>query len=250
MHRNRIRIQIAALIIANSYFLSSILKYIPLPILNCYACPLASGACPLGTIQRFLIMFAVPFYTMGFLGIIGSVLGGMTCGWICPFGFLQDLLYRMSKHKIYIAGRYNIARFVVLGLMILIPLVTLEPWFCKLCPAGTLEAGIPLVLSYDYLRPMVGQMFYIKIIILFLFLLSAIFIKRPFCRFICPLGAILSLFNPISKVRLEVDDSCNKCGKCERICPMEIRIYENPNSMSCIRCLECTRYCEHIKFKS
>lgn len=249
MHRNRMRIQLAALIIANSYFLSSVLKYIPLPILNCHACPLAAGACPLGTIQRFIIMMAVPFYTVGFLGAIGSIFGGMTCGWICPFGFLQDLLYKINTRKIHISERYHITRFAVLGLLILVPLITLEPWFCKICPAGTLEAGIPLVLSHDYLRSMAGQLFNIKIIILVLLLSSMVFIKRPFCRFVCPLGAMLSLFNPISKIKLEVDGGCNRCGKCERLCPMDIRIYEDPNSMSCIRCMECTRGCEHIKLK-
>ena len=102
MHRNRMRIQLAALIIANSYFLSSVLKYIPLPILNCHACPLASGACPLGTIQRFIIIMAMPFYTVGLLGAIGSIFGGMTCGWICPFGFFQDILYKIKTRKINI----------------------------------------------------------------------------------------------------------------------------------------------------
>jgi polyferredoxin len=247
MHWDRVKIQIIALIAVNSYFFS-ILKYIPCPILNCYACPLAVTSCPIGTIQHFLVVGRIPFYTIGILGITGTLFGRMTCGWICPFGFLQERLYRIPAKKIRVSENYSIFRFIVLSLMIIVPLITLDTWFCKLCPVGTLEAGIPLILLKENLRTMVGTFFYVKIVVLIIFIYLMIVVKNPFCRFVCPLGAIFSLFNPFSRAKLEVDDKCIKCGECKESCPMDIDIHLNPNSMSCIRCLECTKSCEHIKF--
>jgi ferredoxin-type protein NapH len=228
--------------LTNSYVTAPFTKGVCFPVLNCYACPLAAVACPIGSLQHFSAIHVFPFYTIGILGLVGSVVGRMTCGWICPFGFLQDLMYKIPSFKIKMPKFFNYLKYVFLvGLVIMAPYITGEPWFSKLCPAGVLEAGIPLALLDEQIRRQVGTMFYMKIGILLAFLASFAFIKRPFCRAVCPLGAILSFFNSFSAYRMEIDGTqCIKCNKCQNKCPVDIKIYENPNSTSCIRCLECT----------
>lgn len=120
-----------------------------------------------------------------------------------------------------------------------------DPTFCKyICPAGTLEGGIPLTLLDTSLRSAIGFLFVWKTTLLIITIILSIIIFRPFCRFICPLGAIYSLFNQISFYRLEVDKNmCTSCGKCSRKCKMNIEVYKHPNSLECIRCGECKDVC-------
>lgn len=174
--------------------------------------------------------------------MVGIVVGRMTCGWLCPFGFLQDLFFKMHSVKCRLPQRLNYLKYILLvALVIAVPYFTGEPWFSKLCPAGVLEAGIPLAMLDEQVRRQLGGMFWFKIGILSGFLVSFTFIKRPFCRAICPLGAIFSPFNAHSAYRLEFDEKeCIHCDKCYRKCPVDIKVYESPNSADCIRCLECT----------
>jgi polyferredoxin len=134
-------------------------------------------------------------------------------------------------------------RYVVLvGLVEIGALATGSPIFCKLCPAGTLGAGIPQVILRPFLRQMIGPLYWIKVGLLAVLVLVALFVKRPFCRFLCPLGAVYSPFNRVSLMRMRVDYSaCTKCNACKHVCPVDIAIYEDPDSDACIRCLECTR---------
>ncbi len=239
--RKRTLSQILALVFMNSYYLAPFGKYIPLPIFNCYSCPLASFACPIGTFQHFLIIRQFPFLLLGILFISGILLGRYFCGWFCPFGTLQDWLFKIKTFKLNVSNRFSnpIRWLIFISLVIIIPYLSLEPWFCKLCPAGTLEAGIPQILLKPQLRNLIGLFFAIKIIILIVFLISSILISRSFCRFVCPLGTILSIFNKISFYHLEIDPTCSQCGVCRNKCPVNIEVYKNPNSPSCIRCLEC-----------
>jgi polyferredoxin len=129
-------------------------------------------------------------------------------------------------------------------LVAIVPLLTYEPWFSKLCPVGTLEAGIPWVLLDAGLRSQVGWLFAVKLLILFAFLIWMLGTKRPFCRFVCPLGAIWSPFNRLSRLSLAVDESsCTQCDACRTVCPVDISIHENPASTRCVRCLECVKAC-------
>ncbi|MBN2465891.1 4Fe-4S binding protein [candidate division WOR-3 bacterium] len=132
---------------------------------------------------------------------------------------------------------------------------TAEPWFCKLCPQGTFGAGIPLVLwdPVNALRGLVGWLYWVKIGILLLVIVAAIAIKRPFCRVICPIGAVYSVFNKVSLLRMtfEGKKACTKCGACRKICPMNVEPHEDQNQLECIRCGECTWGCPNsgLKFK-
>ena len=218
-------------------------KEICAPTLNCYACPGAVFACPIGTLQHFVIVGqAVPYYVAGYLAAIGAVVGRMTCGWLCPFGFVQDLLYKVKSIKITIPRPLLYFKYLVLaGLVLIITYVFQEPWFSKLCPDGLLIGGLPWAAMDANIRDMLRQMFWIKLGILLFFFTWATAAKRPFCRTTCVLGTIYSYFNAFSFYQMRVDENCcTRCNRCRDVCPMDIAIYENTRSVECIRCLECT----------
>ena len=190
--------------------------------------------------------------------LVGAVLGRFVCGWLCPFGLVQDLLYKIpfvKKLRRLPGDRWlkYLKYFILVGFVIVLPLTVLdivgqgEPWFCKyICPSGTLFAGIPLVASNSMLQSAVGWLFAWKAGILAVLVLLSILVYRPFCRYLCPLGAVYGLFNPIAFYRYEIDAGlCTKCGKCQRACKLDIPVYKTPNSPECIRCGDCRRACPH-----
>ena len=141
---------------------------------------------------------------------------------------------------------------VLLLVAMLASYLTIEPWFCKLCPQGTLGAGIPLVLwdPVSALRSLVGWLYWVKIGILLSVVVAAIAIKRPFCRLVCPIGAVYAPFNKGSLMKMELDqDQCTDCGVCRRVCPMDIEPNEGTNQLECIRCFECVWACPRNGFR-
>ena len=224
------------------------LKSVCSPLLNCYACPSALLSCPIGTLQHFMVTGNFPYYGAGTLAAVGASVGRMTCGTLCPFGFLQDLLYKFRGWKVSIPAWTRYFRYAVLVLLVFaIPYVTHENWFSKLCPMGTLIGGLPWVTLNMSVRSMIRWLFWVKISILLFFITTSTMVKRPFCRAACPLGAIYSLFNKSSFLQLAWNpDSCTQCGKCRKICPVDIRPDRNITNPDCLRCLDCTR-CPSIK---
>jgi ferredoxin len=220
------------------------LKQVCAPVLNCYACPGALLACPAGTLQHFAIVNqSPPYYLAGFLAGIGMAVGRMMCGWACPFGLVQDLLYKIRAVKFGIPRFLTHLKYVVLVWVIFVIChLFQEPWFSKLCPDGLLIGGIPFtILSID-IRSQIKEMFWIKLGIMVLTFTLAISAKRPFCRTVCPVGTVYSFFNNVSFYQMTVNQrACTRCNRCQQACPMDIRIWENSQSVDCIRCLECTR---------
>ncbi len=256
----RLIFQIAAALGQNGYYLGFVnkniyqgsVKEICAPTLNCYACPGAVFACPIGTLQHFVIVGqAVPYYVAGYLAAIGAVVGRMTCGWLCPFGFVQDLLYKVRTMKISIPRFLLYFKYLVLaGLVLVITYVFQEPWFSKLCPDGLLIGGLPWSILDSNIRDMLRQMFWIKFGILAFFVTWATAAKRPFCRTTCVLGTIYSFFNAFSLYQMRVDGrTCTRCNRCRDVCPMDISIYRNTRSVECIRCLECTA-CPSVEYRT
>lgn len=239
---------LAKVIAASDNLTSTVTKNVCVPGLNCYSCPTAGGACPMGSIQHFIAMRQVPWFAAGSMLAISAVVGRMPCGWLCPFGWLQDLLYKIRTYKIPMPFWTHYLKYASLAITAgLVVFLTGETWFCKLCPAGIFGAGIPQILLDTNLSRLLGWLFTMKLAILGVTLVLSIFSKRPFCR-VCALGAVFSFGNPVSFFRLRVDKKkCNQCDMCFRVCPMEIKPYKSPQSTSCIRCLECTR-CELIDF--
>lgn len=234
------------------------LKRVCLPGLNCYSCPGALGACPVGALQATLDSgkFRIPFYAAGFLIFFGALLGRFVCGFLCPFGLVQDLLYKIPvPKKIRTLPGDRVLRkvkYVVLALfVILLPAAVTgiggqgKPWFCQyICPSGTLLGGLPLLTANEPLRQAAGFLFAWKFLILAVVLVASIFIFRPFCRYLCPLGAIYGFFNPVAVFRYRIDrDACISCGRCTRACPMAIDVEKNENSPECIRCGACRAAC-------
>jgi ferredoxin-type protein NapH len=264
----RLFVQLAAAVLMNGYaagfaggrIFTGPTKAVCVPVLNCYSCPGALGSCPIGALQTVLAHHRFPFYVLGTLMLFGVVLGRFVCGWLCPFGLLQDLLNkiphpsRKPKNK-WIKGADRAARYlkylVLAVLVVLLPAFAAgaagvsEPWFCKyLCPAGTLEGGIPHMLLQPQLRALAGALFDWKLIVLVAVILAAVLIRRPFCRYLCPLGALYALFNRFSFYQMHVDrEKCVDCGACRTACPMTVAVTDNINSAECIRCGRCRDVC-------
>jgi len=239
------------------------LKVICSPGLNCYSCPAATTYCPIGSLQQLLAgirmsletgQFYVGFYVVGFMGVMGGFVGRMICGWACPFGLLQELLHKIPSPKFSVWPGLRYVKYGLLVFMvILLPLFAIDgygfgsPWFCKyVCPAGTLEAGLPMLLLQPALRANLGMLFLLKLSILILFLGWSILASRPFCRTACPLGAFYALFSKIKLVKLNLDSKrCTHCAACHTVCPMGVRFDESPDDMECISCFACSKACQH-----
>lgn len=258
--------QVAGVIVANpwvAYFRTRSIyqgsaKGVCFPGFNCYACPLALYSCPIGSLQHSLAInrpgrpagaglnLSPLLYVAGFLGLVGVLTGRLACGWICPFGFLQDMLHKIPSPKLRLPSFARFGKYAALFVLaMLVPYLTGVHWYSRLCPAGALEGGIPLTLVKPAGGlPEVGWFFWLKMAILAVFLVWMVVTKRPFCRTACPLGAIYALLAPVSFFRMSVDArACTRCDSCRAVCPVDINIYENPNSPECVRCLECKRVC-------
>lgn len=119
------------------------------------------------------------------------------------------------------------------------------PYFCKLiCPVGTLEGGIPLILLNPSMRSALGWLYVWKNVILGITVFLSVLIFRPFCKYICPLGAVYSVFNSVCVLRYQVDtEKCIRCGACARACKMQIDPVQNANHQECIHCGQCKKVC-------
>lgn len=232
------------------------LKNACLPVLNCHSCPAATGACPIGGLQAAL--GARPFnwitlHVVGLLGVVGVIGGRFACGWLCPFGYVQDGLYKIPSPKLRIPRFLEWGKYAALAVLVVaLPALWVDefgqstgPWFCKvLCPAGTLEGAVPLLGVGAEQIPERPYYLILKAGILALFLAWMVVSKRPFCRTACPLGAIYGMFNRTSLLRVRVDAAkCVKCDRCLVTCPVDLRVYEQGETAGCIRCLSCRKTC-------
>lgn len=271
--KSRKLVQLGSLLVTNLYLQGWITgaiftgrsKMFPIPALHCYSCPSSVLACPAGSVQNILssegflggiatgrpdalILLGV----LGFLLVFGFLAGRFACGWFCPFGLLQDILYRIPSPKLGIPSAWRDGKYAVLLIfMFILPLTVRtvpgaggDPWFCKvICPSGTLTAGVPLVLHDGGETMETGFLFTWKMAVLVLILLWTVVSKRAFCRVLCPLGALWGLAGKVSVFRMRVDSSCIECDRCREVCPVDIAIYREPDSAECIRCGKCIDIC-------
>ena len=267
-------------------------KYICVPGMNCYSCPGAWGACPIGALQAVLDdsipektwfdpntstvvqypKYWIAFYVIGIIMVIGALCGRLVCGLLCPFGWIQDLLYKIPVKKLklprderrinaskhpgavrFFLGldkylRYAKYAFLIVMVIFLPLIIKADPWFCKyVCPSGMLIGGIPLMSMNESLASVAGNLTLLKMCIMVTLLVMSVFLYRPFCRYICPLGAIYSFMNPISLYKYGIDDSkcnrCKGCSACANACPVGIDPVKTPNNPECIRCGTCNATC-------
>ena len=174
------------------------------PGLNCYSCPGAAGSCPIGSMQAVMgaKKYKFSYYVIGFMMFFGVIFARLICGFLCPFGFFQDLLAKIPSKKLSTKKlkplRY-VKYMILIGLMLAMSLVLGD--------------------KYEVVPPI-------------------------FCKYICPLGAFYSLFNKYSFYQMNVDKhKCIDCGKCARVCKMDVDIRENDHHLECIRCGDCKKNC-------
>jgi polyferredoxin len=222
------------------------------PGLNCYSCPGAVASCPLGALQNAVAEGRVPFLAAGILLLFAVTLGRTVCGFLCPFGLIQELLYKIPSRKLpksAFTRRLTLLKYVILAILVIgLPLAVFlvqgygAPFFCEfVCPAGTLEAGIPLVLADPALRGAAGGLFLWKLGILVALMALSVFCFRVFCRFLCPLGAFYGLFNRWALFGLKIrETACTHCGKCVKNCRMDTLAV---NDRECVHCGKCTVEC-------
>ena len=240
------------------------LKSLCVPGLNCYSCPGAVGACPLGALQNAIAASAdrPAFYVVGVLLLFGLLLGRVVCGFLCPFGLLQELLHKIPTKKLKkspLTRKLSHLKYAILLIFALaipawfavrrLPM----PGFCKfICPAGTLEGAVLLLLhpANGALRAMAGGLFWWKLTLLALILAACVVVYRSFCRFLCPLGALYGLMAKLALLGVKVDESCcTDCGACLRACPMDIR---RVGDRECVHCCSCIDLCpaQAISFRA
>ena len=225
-------------------------KNLCVPGLNCYSCPGAIGACPLGSLQNALMesKTRTPAYIFGIIILFGLLLGRTICGWLCPMGLAQDLLYKIKTPKLKKSKATRVLSYlkyvILIALVVIVPLFFAIPGFCEyICPAGTFEGGVGLLANpnNEGMLAMLGPLFSWKFILLILFIVASIFMYRFFCRFFCPLGALYGFFCRIALIGVKLDkNKCTDCGLCIDVCKMDIK---NVGDHECIHCGECIAVC-------
>ncbi|MBU0483704.1 MAG: 4Fe-4S binding protein [Proteobacteria bacterium] len=233
------------------------LKVICAPGLNCYSCPASTTYCAMGALQQLMagIRFSLEsgqYYLggsiLGSLGVLGGLFGRMVCGWACPFGFVQEMLNKIPSPSFSVPRVLRFCKYFVLVFMVfLLPLLVVDefgggsPWFCKyICPAGTLEAGLPMLILQPDLKSTLGVLFLNKFVIMIMFVGWSIVSSRPFCQTLCPLGAFYALFSKVKLIKLRFDEAkCTACKACHPVCPMGVKFNESPDDLECITCLKC-----------
>jgi len=236
------------------------------PFFYCHACPTASAACPLRSLEvsvnkgnltwRFLL------FPLLIIGVIGTLSGRAVCGWACPIGFLQRgtgrVARKLKKYPLYQKlGRLRIEHYLrYIKYTLLIGLVFLTSLFIgfvftDICPIGFLTGTIPIVI----LNPgkfVPNYFFPIALVIFILFIVLIFLIERGWCRYFCPIGALLAPFNKISCVHISVEaKECKRCNVCNTVCPMGIDIPSMHRDPECILCGKCIEACPKstIKFE-
>ncbi len=230
-------------------------KVMCVPGLNCYSCPGAIGACPLGSLQNALASSGTraPVYVLGILALFGIILGRTICGFLCPMGLCQDLAYKIKTPKLKKSRATRILSYLkyilLVVLVIAVPLAfvgqeRLIPAFCKfICPAGTFGGALSLLFHPDNadMYAMLGPMFTWKFALFCALFVACVFIYRAFCRFFCPLGAIYGFFNKIALLGVKLDkNKCTDCGLCVAHCKMDVK---RVGDHECINCGECISVC-------
>jgi ferredoxin len=339
LHRWRRASQFFFLLALNPYLF--MYRGLCIPAMNCWACPAAAFGCPIGAIGNFLVKGLVPFIAIGLMLLLGALVGRLICGWVCPFGLIQDLMNKIPGPKLQFPKALAYGKYVALVLMVfLIPLTAgiertesgvaaSDFFFCNYCPAGTLEAAIPVKLGFSrfdgataepsmlavadaaedpgadpadgedpgteeeedmglgedlfgddstgnpelfggeddvaagdpFAVPEEGEVpevagggssdtiswFFTspRMWVLYAFLAMFVLFRRPFCRGVCPIGASFALLNRFSFLRMRVKkDQCKACDICSKKCPVDNKVYFDPKSDDCIRCMECIKNCQ------
>jgi len=233
------------------------LKWFCNPVLSCHSCALSWFACPIGVFVHYSGYHLFPFFALGTILLFGILIGKLFCGWVCPFGFLQDLFHKIPSQKIKIPKwTSNIKYFVLFSMVLFLPFIFGEQTyysFCRVCPAATMQVTTPDLITNNFKN--ISTLTIIRFSILFLIILFVIVNSRAFCKTLCPIGAILAPLNYISfwtvKFPAEMCDSCNNCDK---YCITDVepskritKFIPANRSLDCVVCHDCQKACPSRK---
>lgn len=228
------------------------------PFFYCQACPAATSACPLRALESSVYNSSFSWklfvYPLMILGSLGVLTGRAVCAWACPIGFLQrgtsKVARKVKKTKLaQKVGHHSVEKYLrYTKYAMLIGLVFLTSYligfiFTDICPVGMLTGTIPILL----LNPgkfVPNYFFPVAFVILLLFFILIFVIERGWCRYFCPIGAILAPFNKISYLYVKVGNkNCIHCDLCSNICPMGIDVPNMHRDPECILCGKCVNVC-------
>ncbi len=233
------------------------------PFFYCNSCPAATSACPLRAIEQSVyknsLNWRLLLYPILILGFFGVTSGRAICGWGCPIGLLQrgtgkiarklkkyPSIEKLGQHQIEPYLRY-IKYFLLIGVVILTSYL-IGFMFTDICPIGVLTGTIPTLILYPG-KFVPGYYFLAAIVIFVLFLILIFTIERGWCRYFCPIGAILAPFNKISILHIslapkeKIDKECLHCNACSNACPMGIDVCNMNRDPECILCGKCINIC-------
>lgn len=237
----------AVIIAAGSHYLSSIgidMNWISESTFH-YICPI----CGVTSIYQFLTsstLFVVKMKsTLGIvigLVIMASVLlGPLICGFICPFGAVQDFTANIGK-KIFKRKYNNFIPKKVHDKLKYLRYVTLIAAFILTGASGGVMFLEKINPYHGFLSIFKGAVSVTGLSVLALVIIVSLFEQRPWCKYLCPYGAFLGLFNKIKVFRIvRKRSTCIGCRKCSRQCPMKIDVHEaeEVRELRCISCMEC-----------
>ena len=293
----RILVQLVFFIMFNAAFLGISLLPLFLPVLECPSMPTKTVVCNIGILQRNLsfdwkLSPVIPLASLAMFIIIGAVLGRALCGWACPLGFCQDLLafvprlfkrrqkelsqklhYMLTSLKymillamlalvVSVGGTYVVSRLLGRKYAFSLGVCGHAP-YCLICPVPVLFVVVPSLVNTLFLGAPFPQMtftLYIGFFIFIFLLVSSIAVKRFWCRYICPSGALMSFFNKFSflHIRKKADRCTTFCRghqrDCNKTCPMAVQVSRNQepsSSPECILCYDCKESCSNkaVKYK-
>jgi polyferredoxin len=233
-------------------------KWLCNPVLSCHSCALSWFACPIGVYTQYAGLHLWPWLALGTVILAGVLVGRLLCGWVCPFGFIQDLLYKLPSRKFSLPASTSYIKYGILALLV----ITLPFWrgghtmasFCRVCPAATLQVTLPEWVRGGFAALSWASM--MRLSVLAIVLALAVFSSRSFCRAFCPIGAILAPFNHISFWKVHAPESCVHCNRCNRACLVNGRPAERiavglpaNRHQDCIVCHECQSACPDLRKK-
>jgi len=228
------------------------------PFFYCHGCPYSLAGCPLGTIEHGVfkgkIVFQLILFPVLIIAAISLIFGRAACGWACPIGLLQrgtaklakkikntKIAKKIGENKIDSYIRYS--KYVILITLGIITTATIGFMFTDICPVGFLTGTIP-ILATNPSGYQPSSFFNVALVIFLLFLLLIFTIGRGWCRYFCPVGAMIAPFNKVSLVEVKVNqDLCIHCNACTKVCPMGINVPEMSRSTECILCGKCIEVC-------
>ncbi len=187
---------------------------------------------------------------LGALGV-SLVAGRAFCGWLCPLGAVQDLIAgwtrKLSGEPHHVRGRQS-KTILPLRLPVIVdrPLRYTKYLALAVILIASLYMAFPPLREFCPVRAVFGlHMTALLWITLVVFLAGSVFVERFWCKYLCPLGAALAIFNKISPVRLVMDNNhCNNCGRCDIECSMDIAdVPHQLDHPECVRCMACLETC-------